>query len=109
MDCIDPVEIETPSRCSPKSAAIGASKTGCRPTSKSISPRRNEFTQEISGIMRIICMKASSMPTTSTPMINPLSPGLVKKADAQLAIEDHGQEANNDNENYHAQEKHPWA
>ena len=58
------------------SAFIGASSTG----SVASEPARNELTQRTSRNSRITCGKASRMPTTSTPTIRPLRPGLVAKA-----------------------------
>ena len=58
-------------------AFIGASSTG----SVSSEPARKEFTQRTSRNSRTTCMKASRMPTASTPVIRPFSPGLVTKAD----------------------------
>ena len=58
------------------SAFIGASSTG----SVTSEPARNELTQRTSRNSRTTCVKASRMPTTSTPTIRPLRPGLVTKA-----------------------------
>ena len=58
------------------SAFIGASSTGSVPS----EPARNELTQRTSRNSRTTCVKASRMPTISTPTIRPLRPGLVKKA-----------------------------
>ena len=57
-------------------AFIGASSTG----SVVSEPARKEFTQRTSRNSRPTCTKASRMPTTSTPTISPLRPGLETKA-----------------------------
>src|SRR5690606_23939238 len=75
IERIDVVEIaEDDDRLS--SAFIGASSTG----SVASEPARNEFTQRTSRNSRMTWMKESRMPTSSTPMIRPLRPGLVLKA-----------------------------
>ena len=65
---------------SPRIAAIGASKTGARPRASPGSARRNPLTQAISGNSRRTCRNDSRMPTTSTPMISALRPGLARNA-----------------------------
>jgi len=57
-------------------AFIGASSTG----SVVSEPARKELTQRTSRKSRMTCWKVSRMPTTKTPRISPLRPGLVTKA-----------------------------
>ncbi len=59
------------------SAFIGASSTG----SFASDPARKELTQRTSRKSRGTWPKASRMPTSSTPAIRPLRPGLVEKAE----------------------------
>ena len=63
------------------SVAIGAMSRG-GVWSKLVSWRRKEFTQRTSGISPTTLRIAMAMPTTSTPTIRPLSPGLCMKASA---------------------------
>ena len=60
----------------PSIAFIGASSTG----SVTSEPARKELTQRTSRNSRPTWAKARPMPTTSTPRISPLRPGLVPKA-----------------------------
>jgi hypothetical protein len=57
-------------------AFIGASSTG----SVTSEPARKELIQRTSRNSRTVCWKARNTPTTKTPRIRPLRPGLLEKA-----------------------------
>ena len=75
IERIEVVEM-TEEEARPSSAFIGASSTG----SVASEPARKELTQRTSRNSRTTWVKASRMPTISTPKIRPLRPGLVLKA-----------------------------
>jgi hypothetical protein len=62
-------------------AAIGASRTGARATSRPGSASRKSLTQATSRNSRKTCRIARAIPISSTPMIRPLRPGLDMKAE----------------------------